>query len=38
MSGISKGNSSADKVEAGEGMGVSFLGEKGAIGRWTSEK
>ena len=34
---IGEGNSSAIKVEAGEGTGVSFLGKKGIIGRRTSE-
>ena len=35
---IGEGNSSAINIEAGEGMGLSFLGEKGAISRWTSQK
>ena len=35
---ICKGNSSAIKVEAGDGTGVSFLGDKGAFGRRIFEK
>ena len=35
---MAEGNSSAVKLEAGKGRGVSFLGDKGSIGKKGSEK